>query len=56
MFPVWWPRWSLVERAVLLRAIDSLWVEHLTELDDFRRGVGLRMGAVIAEDAADRRV
>jgi preprotein translocase subunit SecA len=34
--------WSMVERAVLLRAIDSLWVDHLTELDDFRRGVGLR--------------
>jgi preprotein translocase subunit SecA len=34
--------WALVERSVLVRAIDSLWVEHLTELDDFRRGVGLR--------------
>jgi preprotein translocase subunit SecA len=34
--------WALVERAVLVRAIDSLWVDHLTELDDFRRGVGLR--------------
>jgi preprotein translocase subunit SecA len=34
--------WALIERAVLLRAIDTLWVEHLTELDDFRRGVGLR--------------
>ncbi len=34
--------WALVERMVLLRTIDSLWVEHLTELDDFRRGVGLR--------------
>jgi preprotein translocase subunit SecA len=34
--------WSLVEKAVLLRAIDSLWVDHLTELEDFRRGVGLR--------------
>ena len=34
--------WALVERAVLLRAIDPLWVDHLTELDDFRRGVGLR--------------
>jgi preprotein translocase subunit SecA len=34
--------WSLVERIVLLRAIDSLWVEHLTELDDMRRGIGLR--------------
>ncbi|MBA2488913.1 MAG: preprotein translocase subunit SecA [Chloroflexi bacterium] len=34
--------WAMVERLVLLRTIDSLWVEHLTELDDFRRGVGLR--------------
>ncbi len=34
--------WSLVERIVLLRAIDALWVEHLTELDDMRRGIGLR--------------
>ena len=34
--------WSMVERLVLLRAIDQLWVDHLTELDDFRRGVGLR--------------
>ncbi len=25
-----------------LRTIDSLWVEHLTELDDMRRGIGLR--------------
>ena len=31
-----------VERIVLLRTIDSLWVEHLTELDDMRRGIGLR--------------
>ena len=34
--------WSQVERFVLLRTIDSLWVEHLTELDDMRRGIGLR--------------
>jgi preprotein translocase subunit SecA len=34
--------WSLAERVVLLRTIDSLWVEHLTELDDMRRGIGLR--------------
>jgi preprotein translocase subunit SecA len=27
---------------VLLRTIDSLWVEHLTEVDDMRRGIGLR--------------
>ena len=32
----------IVERLVLLRTIDSLWVEHLTELDDMRRGIGLR--------------
>ena len=34
--------WTAVERVVLLRTIDSLWVEHLTELDDMRRGIGLR--------------
>jgi preprotein translocase subunit SecA len=34
--------WALVERLVLVRTIDSLWVEHLTELDDMRRGIGLR--------------
>jgi preprotein translocase subunit SecA len=34
--------WRQVERVVLLRTIDSLWVEHLTEVDDLRRGVGLR--------------
>jgi preprotein translocase subunit SecA len=34
--------WAMVERLVLIRTIDSLWVEHLTELDDMRRGIGLR--------------
>jgi preprotein translocase subunit SecA len=34
--------WPSVERVILLRTIDSLWVEHLTELDDMRRGIGLR--------------
>ncbi len=34
--------WKMVERLVLLRTIDSLWVEHLTEIDDMRRGIGLR--------------
>jgi len=34
--------WAMVERLVLLRTIDALWVEHLTELDDMRRGIGLR--------------
>jgi preprotein translocase subunit SecA len=34
--------WATVERLVLVRTIDSLWVEHLTEIDDMRRGIGLR--------------
>ena len=33
---------SVLERVVLLRVIDSLWVEHLTAVDDMRRGIGLR--------------
>ena len=33
---------ATVERLVLLRTIDPLWVEHLTEIDDMRRGIGLR--------------
>ena len=32
----------MIERLVLLRTVDSLWIEHLTELDDMRRGIGLR--------------
>ncbi|MDA0269697.1 MAG: preprotein translocase subunit SecA, partial [Chloroflexi bacterium] len=32
----------LVERLVLLRTIDSLWVEHLTAVDEMRQGIGLR--------------
>ena len=34
--------WAMVERAVLAARHRPLWVDHLTELDDFRRGVGLR--------------
>ena len=33
---------NVLERLVLLRVIDSLWVEHLTAIDDMRRGIGLR--------------
>ena len=33
---------ALVERLVLLRVIDALWVEHLTAIDDMRRGISLR--------------
>ncbi|MGH2463562.1 MAG: preprotein translocase subunit SecA [Candidatus Limnocylindria bacterium] len=31
-----------LERIVLVRVIDGLWVEHLTAVDDMRRGIGLR--------------
>lgn len=31
-----------VERAIYLRTIDMLWVEHLTTMDDLRTGIGLR--------------
>ena len=30
------------ERVTMLRAIDSLWVRHLTDLDALREGIGLR--------------
>ena len=36
------PGMRVLERLVLLRVIDSLWVEHLTAVDDMRRGIGLR--------------
>ena len=36
------PNTNVLERLVLLRVIDSLWVEHLTAIDDMRRGIGLR--------------
>lgn len=31
-----------VERLVLLRVVDNLWIRHLTALDELRQGVGLR--------------
>ena len=31
-----------IEKSVLLRAIDSLWVEHLVSIDYLRTGIGLR--------------
>jgi preprotein translocase subunit SecA len=31
-----------LERIVLLRVIDSLWIQHLTSIDDLREGIGLR--------------
>lgn len=32
----------LLERLVMLSAIDRLWVRHLTTLDELRQGIGLR--------------
>jgi preprotein translocase subunit SecA len=31
-----------IERMLMLRTIDSLWVEHLTAMDEMRQGIGLR--------------
>ena len=31
-----------IEGVVLLRTIDSLWVQHLTAIDELRQGIGLR--------------
>ena len=31
-----------VERFVLLRTVDNLWIRHLTDLDNLREGIGLR--------------
>ena len=32
----------LIERFVILRTIDTLWVQHLTAVDEMRQGIGLR--------------
>jgi len=31
-----------IEKAILIRSIDTLWVEHLDAMDYMRRGIGLR--------------
>jgi len=31
-----------IERFVLLRTVDGLWIRHLTDLDNLREGIGLR--------------
>jgi preprotein translocase subunit SecA len=30
-----------LERAIMLKAVDSMWVEHLTTMDGMRQGIGL---------------
>jgi preprotein translocase subunit SecA len=32
----------MVERLVMLRTIDNLWIEHLTMMEQMRQGIGLR--------------
>jgi preprotein translocase subunit SecA len=32
----------IVERLVMLRVIDRLWMEHLTAMEELRQGIGLR--------------
>jgi preprotein translocase subunit SecA len=34
--------WVEIEKSVLLRSIDTLWIEHLETMDQLRRGIGLR--------------
>jgi preprotein translocase subunit SecA len=34
--------WGDVERAVLVRSIDALWIEHLETISILRQGIGLR--------------
>ena len=34
--------WSGVEKEVLIRAIDSLWMDHLEAMNHMRQGIGLR--------------
>ncbi|MBI2760305.1 MAG: preprotein translocase subunit SecA [Chloroflexi bacterium] len=36
------PRMRLVERLVFLKIIDDLWVQHLTEMEAMREGIGLQ--------------
>ncbi|MBT4124262.1 MAG: preprotein translocase subunit SecA, partial [Candidatus Pacebacteria bacterium] len=33
---------QLIERGIILRSIDTLWVEHLTAMDKLRTGIGLQ--------------
>ncbi len=34
--------WGQVQRALLMRSIDTLWMNHLDEIDYLRQGIGLR--------------
>ncbi|MEA3398815.1 MAG: SEC-C metal-binding domain-containing protein, partial [Patescibacteria group bacterium] len=34
--------WGILEKSVLIRSIDTLWVEHLEAMASVRQGIGLR--------------
>ena len=34
--------WQEIEKGILLRSIDNLWIEHLETMDYMRKGIGLR--------------
>lgn len=35
-------KWEEIEKAVLIRSIDTLWIEHLEAMSSVRQGIGLR--------------
>jgi len=35
-------KWNEIEKSVLIRSIDTLWVEHLEAMSSVRQGIGLR--------------
>jgi len=37
-----WTAMELIEKSIVLRSIDTLWVEHLTAMDKLRTGIGLQ--------------
>jgi preprotein translocase subunit SecA len=34
--------WQEIEKAILIRSIDTLWIEHLEAISSLRQGIGLR--------------
>lgn len=34
--------WSLIQKSLYLRSLDTLWMNHLDEIDYLRQGIGLR--------------
>jgi preprotein translocase subunit SecA len=37
-----WLPMQIIERSIVLKSIDTLWVEHLTAMDKLRTGIGLQ--------------